>query len=308
MRRSLRRLSFTVDRCNIARMAPSPKSLILDLLATLPGSPGSAMPVRALVEAGGIFGLAENSVRVALARLLAQGRVQRDERGRYRAGEAVAAVSGEIRSWRRLSERTVPWTGGWIGVHAAPPGGTRAAAARSEQALRLLGFRPLTRVLRIRPDNLAGGVPAVRDRLAALGLAPGSLVTGVSDLDPATEARARTLWSFRALADAQRAGCEALAASRRALADASVEERMRETFRVGGEMIRLLVLDPLLPAEIAPADAREALLAAMNDYDDFGRACWAQFMERHGAPHRRGTPADLRVGEGAERLDRVAGR
>jgi len=33
-------------------MRPSPKSLILDLLASLPEGPGSAMPVRALVEAG----------------------------------------------------------------------------------------------------------------------------------------------------------------------------------------------------------------------------------------------------------------
>jgi phenylacetic acid degradation operon negative regulatory protein len=288
-------------------MRPSPKSLILDLLATLPRTPDSAMPVRALVEAGAIFGLAENSIRVALARLLAQGRVTRDERGRYRQGEGVEALSGEIRGWRRLPERTVPWTGRWVVVHETR-GGRGAARARSEQALRLLGFRSLMPALAIRPDNLAGGVAAVRDRLATLGLAPGSLVAGLGELDPATDARARTLWAWRRLADAQRDGCRELARSRARLADAPLEEAMAETFLVGGRMIRLLVLDPLLPVEIAPADAREQLVAEMAEYDDFGRACWAAFMERHGAPHRRTTPADLRVAESAERLDRVAGR
>jgi len=281
-------------------MRPSPKSLILDLLATLPPRPGSAMPVRALVEAGAIFGLAENSVRVALTRLCAQGRVERDERGRYRQGRGVAAVSDEIRSWRRLDERVVAWRGGWIAVQPAAVG-RGAARARSEQAMRLLGFRPLTEALRVRPDNLAGGIDEARERLASLGLAPGSLVAGLSDLDRATEARARGLWEPEELADAQRAGRRALAESRARLAAAPVEEAMAETFLLGGEMIRRLVLDPLLPGEIAPTDARDALLDAMNDYDAFGRACWSAFMERHEAPHRRGTPADLRIVDGLGR-------
>ena len=57
--------------------------MILDLLATL--KQGS-MPVGALVEAGELFGLAANAIRVAVARLLASGEIARDERGRYRLG------------------------------------------------------------------------------------------------------------------------------------------------------------------------------------------------------------------------------
>jgi len=286
-------------------VSPSPKSLILDLLSTLPTASGSSMPVRALVEAGAIFGLAENSVRVALARLLAQGRVERDERGRYRMGAGVVPLSNEIRGWRRLEARLEPWSGTWIGVQAALPG-RGAARAHSEQALRFLGFRALVDRFHLRPDNLVGGVDAVRERLSGLGLASGSLVIGVSDLDRSSDARARRLWDSAGLAAAQREGREELARSRARLAGASTEQAMTETFLVGGRMIRLLVLDPLLPAEIAPTEAREALVEAMVAYDDFGRACWAGFMARHGAPHRR-TPVDLRVAEGAERLERASG-
>ena len=49
-------------------MEPSPRSLILDLLGTV--GRGSA-PVRALLEAGELFGIGGNRLRVALARAMA---------------------------------------------------------------------------------------------------------------------------------------------------------------------------------------------------------------------------------------------
>ena len=51
------------------------------------------MPVRALVAAGRSFGIAENSIRVALTRLHAAGTVERDERGRYRLGARAEATA-----------------------------------------------------------------------------------------------------------------------------------------------------------------------------------------------------------------------
>ncbi|HSP97793.1 MAG TPA: PaaX family transcriptional regulator, partial [Candidatus Dormibacteraeota bacterium] len=65
-------------------MQPSARGLVLDLLSTLRS--GSAMSVGALVEAGALFGISENNVRVTVARLLASGHVARDERGAYRLG------------------------------------------------------------------------------------------------------------------------------------------------------------------------------------------------------------------------------
>jgi hypothetical protein len=78
-----------------------------------------------------------------------------------------------------------------------------------------------------------------------------------------------------------------------------MRDAMVETFRLGGQVIRQLVLDPLLPEEMAPAAPREALAAQMRDYDEFGRGCWAEFLAKHGVSRRR-TPADLRVVEGTE--------
>ena len=58
------------------------------------------MPVRALVEAGRCFGIGDNSLRVALARLLARGRVERNMRGRYRLMQTLWLPIGPVyRFW-----------------------------------------------------------------------------------------------------------------------------------------------------------------------------------------------------------------
>src|SRR5262249_12440984 len=146
------------------------RHLVLDLLSTLPRG---AMPVRALVAAGELFAIRENSVRVALARLLAGGLIERDERGAYRLGPRAQGVSRQVGSWRDLDARLRPWDGGWIGVHTAGlRGAARSQLRRQRRALDWLGFRELCAGLALRPDNLADGVAGVRERLGALGLAP----------------------------------------------------------------------------------------------------------------------------------------
>ena len=135
-------------------MQPTARSLILDLLSTLRRG---TMPVRALVEAGALLGIAENNIRVSLARLYASARIERDERGRYRLGPAVAAISGQLRSWRDLDNRMRTWKGDWIAVHQ-PRLGRGPGRRRRERALGLLGFREFESGLSLRPDNLRGGL------------------------------------------------------------------------------------------------------------------------------------------------------
>jgi len=282
---------------------PTARSFVLDLLSTLKRG---AMPVRALVAAGEGFGIAGNSIRVALARLLAAGRIERDERGRYRLGAGAEPMRRHVVSWRRLAERTRPWAGAWLGVVTSglPARGSRAA--RRERALRFLGLRSLEPGLAVRPDNLRGGVAAVRAELHALGLEPAAPVFELRSLDPATEARARALWDVRALRAAYRRSLADLERSARRLPRLPEAAARVESFLLGGRVIRELVLDPLLPEPIVPAGEREALLEAMHRFDRLGRACWSAFLDRYDVPHLR-TPADTRIADGAERLALAGG-
>lgn len=276
-------------------MQPTAKSLILDLLSTLRGG---AIAVRALVVAGGLFDIAENSIRVELARLTTHGLVDRDERGQYHLARRAEAVQRRIVSWSRIEERTIPWSGGWIGVHTgALPRSDRRGARRRHRAFHFLGFRELDPGLWIRPDNLRGGVDDLRRQLAALGLDPEASVFTMAALDALTEARASRLWDVVALRVGYRTLHDALVASERRVGALPTERAMAETFLLGGRAIRELVLDPLLPEPILPSAERGALLRVMRRYDRVGRDHWRRFMRAHGAVGSR-SPVDLRLPTG----------
>jgi phenylacetic acid degradation operon negative regulatory protein len=284
---------------------PTAKSLILDLLSTLGRK---SAPVRALVEAAGLFGIEGNNVRVTLARLLADGLVDRDERGLYRPGPGASAVNDQIRSWRRLEERLRRWDGGWVGVHTGGlVRGDAGRRRRRERALRFLGFRTLAPGLELRPDNLAGGVTAVRQQLSGLGLEPGAPVLRLSELDATTEQRARDLWDAAALATSYRDWVARIEASAERLPRLPRGEAMVESFTLGGDAIRQLVLDPLLPEPIVPARERRALVSAMRRYDALGRRIWTGWLGDDAKSRPDTSPAGVRGLAAAQDVLRAAG-
>lgn len=261
-------------------MDPSPRSLILDLLGTVGRS---SAPVRALLEAGELFGIGGNRLRVALARLCSQGLVERDARGRYRLGASAQAVNEEIRAWPRIEERLRDWNGGWVAARAGrlPTASSRVRRDRA-RARALLGFRALDPGLELRPDNLAGGIAGVRERLAALGVAGPGVVFGIRELDPESDTAARRLFDAEGVVEGYRSARAVLQASAARLARLPRAQAMAESFRLGGAAIRRLVLDPLLPDEIVPSAERRRLIESMRRYDRLGRDIWSGWL---GEPH-----------------------
>lgn len=274
-------------------MAPSPKSFVLDLLSTLKHG---TMPVGALVEAAGIFGIPGNNLRVALARLLAAGQVERDERGRYRLSGGAQPVAKRVTSWRDLEGRTQAWDGAWIGVHgsAGASKAPRTAKRGRVRAVQMLGFRDLRPQLAVRPANLRAPLAEIRRDLQGLGLPRTDLVFELHDLDPGEDQAARSLWDTEALRGLYQRLHRDLASSADHLEELPAEDAMIESFVVGGRAVRELILDPLLPEQICPSHERNALLQAMKEYDRLGRAAWAEFLGRYDVPHLRG-PIDSRL-------------
>jgi phenylacetic acid degradation operon negative regulatory protein len=251
----------------------SAKSLAIDLLSTMPLH--FPVAVGALLRGAAILGIGENSMRVALARLRARGLVESDERGLYRLSSIAEPVNRRVRSWRSIEQGVVQWDGSWTAVEMSGlPRGDRKRSRMGLRALRLLGFEALTPGLQIRPDNLAGGVSEVRERLVALGFAPAPMAFRLTDLDSDLDARARSLWDVATLEAGYRASRERLEESTERLSSLSEVEAMAETFRLGGEAVRRIVLDPLLPESIVDVPARRALVEAMQRYDILGRDCW----------------------------------
>lgn len=251
----------------------SAKSLALDLLSTMP--PRYPVAVGALLHGATVLGIGENSMRVALARLRARGLVESDARGLYRLSLSAEPVNRMVRSWRSVEQSVTQWDGSWFAIDiSARPRGDRKRSRDCDRAMRLLGFECLTPSLRVRPANLEGGVGGVRERLVMLGFSSLPMVFELRGLDDELDTQARSLWDVETLETGYRASRDRLLASTERLRTLSEVEAMAETFRFGGEAVRRIVLDPLLPEPIVDTRARRALIDAMRDYDRLGRDCW----------------------------------
>lgn len=253
-------------------MAPNPRQLILNLLLAADDGELSA---RAAVASAALFGIRENSVRVALARLAAAGLIEAAGRGSYRLGPHGAGLAADVATWRTAEQRVRPWGGGWVAVHVGNLGRSDRVALRArDRALALLGLRELDRGIFLRPDNLVGGVAGVRERLHKLGLQEDAAVFLACDFDAARENRARALWDGKALTKSYRQTRQRLQ-KWLARADAlEPEVAARESFLLGNDAIRQLVFDPLLPEPLVDVAERRAFAAAVQHFDRAGHAIW----------------------------------
>jgi len=189
----------------------------------------------------------------------------------------VRALAEHVTSWRDVERRTRAWSGGWVGVLTADRSrADRAVTKRRERALALLGLSELRAGLFLRPDNLRGGLDGVRARLVALGLDEDALVLGIDAL-PESE-RAATRWDVPALETAYRGWIRKLDAGAGRLPNLPADRAARESFRLGGQAIRAIVFDPLLPAPLVDVELRKAFVDAMRRFDRLGRAAWRDFL------------------------------
>ena len=240
------------------------------------------MSVQEIAGVGNALGFSEQSLRMALTRLVEQSVAANPGRGLYRLSPSGEAMRVEVRKWRNLDDLAKPWSGGWIGVFdAAIPRSDRAALRRHERAMRLRGFRELQTGLWVRPANLRDSVAELREHLRALGLHPGALVVGLNDLDDEARAKATSLWDTAAMLARYRALADELIASKRKLERIPLDTAAAESMVLGRDVIRHINLDPVLPEELMPQRALSNLIRVMSDYDQNARQIWRRFMRAH---------------------------
>lgn len=262
------------------------EDLVLNLLMGL----GGPLSVQALCRAGALFGIRAGTIRVALTRMQRQRKIRSTGRARYAWIPGASALSGRLEDWARHFDRPRAWNGAWIGIHdAGVPRSNKALWRRHARALALHGFATLAPRLHVRPDNLAGGVDRLRDALRAHGLAPQAAVFRIDSLDDERHARACRLWDRAALLRGYRSLRARLVAHARALRRLAPDDAARESLLVGREAVTEFMRDPLLPGEIAPAAAREELLATLRDYQRTALRIWQDWLAADAHPPRVAT-------------------
>lgn len=259
-----------------ARPVISARTLILDLLDT--GTPPD-FSTRDLVHAGAAFGLEATGVRTALTRLRQEGRVRTLDRGRHTIGARAEPLQQRILQWRAVADRRRSWRGGWLLAIAGPAErANRTVWRHTVRALELEGFAEAETNVWARPDNLAGGAAAMRDRLRDLDAAESLLVIEAAALDAERQARFQTLWPVDHLRQSHAEMTRRLTESSARLAALPLTEAAAECLLVGRAAIRAVLRDPLLPEALCPPGVLAALIAAMDAYDRQGKAIWRRYL------------------------------
>lgn len=258
----------------------TPRSVALNVVRTISAQ---SVSIGRLIEIGGLFGLTANALRVAVARLVADGLLESDERGFYRLGAKAGPVQAHVEDWRRGDSRMRPWSckrgGEWLAVSLGAKG-ERTLRRSSLRALGRLGLREGLPGMWMRPDNLAQSFEQTLERLRALGLEDGAEPLRTHDISPRLQQRLHALWPTRALQHGYERALRDLQRSEKRLGAMPHEAALVESFLLGGEAIRVLATDPLLPEAIMKGDTRRELSDLMLRYEQFGRDIWRKYATR----------------------------
>ncbi|MFF9045772.1 PaaX family transcriptional regulator C-terminal domain-containing protein [Streptomyces parvulus] len=207
----------------------SARSVVLSLLL---GTHPPELPVRDLVRLVQEFGVGGSTARAALSRMAAAGDLTRTEGG-YRLSERLLAR--QRRQDEAMHPRTRAWDGDWETLVITATG--RGPAERAELRTRLTSLRlaELREGVWLRPANLRRPLPEGLDGVAErLVTRPGR---------PAAELAAR-LWPLDAWSRT----------ARDLLARVARARRPADRLTAFAAVVRHLLADPVLPAELLPPD------------------------------------------------------
>lgn len=252
--------------------ASNPRRLLLKLLFA---SEGHSLTIREMLAAGEVLGFSANSLRVALVRLSSHGLIASSARGVYCLGPEAASLAEDAGHWRSGELRVRPWAGEWIVVHTGGLARTnRTALRRRARVLQLLGLREHARGLYLRPDNLAGGLIAIRARLRQLGLEPEASVIVAREFEDSELQHIYALWDGPALSRRYERMRQQLENWLVRADHLELPVAAREVYRAGDEAIRTLIFDPLLPEPMVDVGARARFTETVLRFDDAGHRIW----------------------------------
>ncbi len=214
------------------------------VLSVLLGAHPAWASASELIRLTADFGIKETTLRVALTRMVSAGDLIRSADG-YRLSDRLLAR--QLRQDDAMRPRTRAWRGEWLVLIVTTVGTDARTRAALRTTMHDKRFGELREGVWMRPDNLDVNLDpdiAVRVRiLRARDDAPAEL--------------AGELWDLPAWAET----------GHRLLAEMAAASDIPGRFVVAAAMVRHLLTDPMLPADLLPADWPGARLR--DAYHDF---------------------------------------
>lgn len=262
-----------------SRPVPSAETSVIDLLSAIadPESPicRDTLSLAGLLRFTRALGHSDNSVRMALSRLVAYDVVKRDGRGCYAYGSAGHRRHLEIAGWRTANQRVdARWDGSWLGLF------THSKLSNSDsRAARLSGFQDYRAGLMVRPCNLVGSMVSSESGLSD-GYANNAYWSArLSDLSVDQQRRFRALYDV----DQIRSGYEhllRLGIPDKKVADLlSLQDMVAKTYVQGRAAVVMIVTDPLLPKDMIDTALRDKVVRHVKRYYDASSYYWAMLID-----------------------------
>ncbi len=214
------------------------------VLSVLLGAHPAWASAAELIRLTSDFGIKEPTLRVALTRMVSAGDLIRSA-DRYRLADRLLAR--QRRQDDAMRPQLRPWRGYWTTVIVTSVGTDPRTRAALRTTLQDKRFRELREGVWMRPDNLEVDLDA--DLRARVRI--------VQARDDAPAELAGHLWDLPSWAGT----------GHRLLAEMSEATNVPARFVVAAAIVRHLLIDPVLPSELLPADWPGAQLrAAYNDF------------------------------------------
>ena len=214
------------------------------VLSVLLGAHPAWASASELIRLTADFGIKETTLRVALTRMVGAGDLIRSADG-YRLSDRLLAR--QRRQDDAMRPRTRAWRGDWLVLVVTSVGTDARTRAALRTTMHDKRFGELREGVWMRPDNLEPDLgPDVAARVRVL-----------KARDAAPAQLADELWDLPAWA----------ATGHRLLDEMAAASDIPGRFVVAAAMVRHLLADPMLPAELLPADWPGARLRAA--YHDF---------------------------------------
>ena len=209
--------------------------------------------------------------------------INRPARSNERLLYTVLALTRRLQDWQNVRSKLAPWKGDWLIALTHHLGRSDRKQLRArERALTLTGFRETASAIWVRPANLAGKIEDQRTDLLALGaddILTLLRASGITGEDPASWP---ALWSPDALAANYAAAMRAMQQSLARLPGQAADAAARETLLIGQAVLRLINLDPLLPAELGNQPDFLRMVDQMRAYNETGQKCWRDYYAATG--------------------------
>lgn len=256
----------------------SPKQLILGLMLA-----GKGRQVKAahMVLACSLFGVSENSARVAMARLVAEGQLKSAGRGVYTLGKQAVFTGQDIQSWSNRLTATCDWHGIFYAAFTSHLGRSNRKQLRTrEKALALLGFQELEQGLFVRPANLTIGIEGVHEKLLAQGIEKELISFELHPRDSNQTKTIQKLWDIKKIEKHYASHTKKLNSWMNGFSRMSLEKAARDAYLVGSQAIYEVRRDPLLPAQWIDSAARQQFFEAVLRFDETGTRVWRELQLR----------------------------